>query len=201
MRDRLDRWLDSVAEHPERWAGYGVIASIFFAGTVYSLVEKNASMPDGWWWAFVSMTTVGYGDFSPKTTEVRFLALFVIVTGIIATLIIGGTITARITQRRLRMDDPTPDRLDDNVMVVAGHLRSQADELEALAPVLRGMHDEEADDDEHWQQALMAVNRIETRMWSLDIQPSVAAQVKEDCRLVRRLAAAEGVTMINEEAK
>jgi voltage-gated potassium channel len=37
---------------------------------------------DGIWWAFVSVTTVGYGDKYPVTTSGRFLAVALLVLGI-----------------------------------------------------------------------------------------------------------------------
>ena len=37
---------------------------------------------DGFWWSFISMTTVGYGDKSPKSFLARIFAVFWILTGI-----------------------------------------------------------------------------------------------------------------------
>ncbi len=41
---------------------------------------KTAS--DALWWAFVSVTTVGYGDFFPKTNEGRIVSVLLITVGI-----------------------------------------------------------------------------------------------------------------------
>lgn len=41
---------------------------------------KTAS--DALWWSFVSITTVGYGDFFPKTNEGRIVSVVLITTGI-----------------------------------------------------------------------------------------------------------------------
>jgi len=52
---------------------------------------KTAS--DAIWWAFVTITTVGYGDKYPITVEGRFIAAFLMLTGIA----LFGTFTAFVT--------------------------------------------------------------------------------------------------------
>lgn len=37
---------------------------------------------DAIWWAFVTITTVGYGDRYPVTTEGRIIAAFLMITGV-----------------------------------------------------------------------------------------------------------------------
>jgi voltage-gated potassium channel len=37
---------------------------------------------DAIWWAFVTITTVGYGDKYPVTTEGRIIAGFLMITGV-----------------------------------------------------------------------------------------------------------------------
>ena len=58
-------------------------------GSIYILyLEKdmpganihNAS--DAFWWTFVTITTVGYGDFFPVTLEGRIVAIILITTGV-----------------------------------------------------------------------------------------------------------------------
>ena len=44
--------------------------------------ESFDSLKTSFWWAIVSMTTVGYGDKFPVTTGGRFMAMFVMVVGL-----------------------------------------------------------------------------------------------------------------------
>ncbi|WP_225743388.1 potassium channel family protein [Marinilactibacillus sp. Marseille-P9653] len=48
---------------------------------VYSITE-NVSFIDALWWAFVTSTTVGYGDISPTTPFGRLAAMMLMLTGI-----------------------------------------------------------------------------------------------------------------------
>lgn len=60
--------------------GFVVLA----AGTAFAEVERDQNLVpwDGIWWAMSTITTVGYGDLSPKTDEGRTLAILLMVVGI-----------------------------------------------------------------------------------------------------------------------
>jgi voltage-gated potassium channel len=53
---------------------------------------KNFS--DGLWWAVTTVTTVGYGDIYPTTTEGRFLAVLLMITGISLVGVITASVAA-----------------------------------------------------------------------------------------------------------
>lgn len=97
----IDRLFQRIAENPVRWALGTMAVGIAIGGTIFSLFEADTSIPDGMWWAFVSMTTVGYGDISPATTGIRMLAVAVIFSGILAAAIITGALAGRIAQVRM----------------------------------------------------------------------------------------------------
>lgn len=77
------------------------------AGAVFWLLE---SVPDakvaptmfsgvfnGIWWAFVSMTTVGYGDLTPKHRSTQIFSMIWILIGIVAVSLFTATVTAVLT--------------------------------------------------------------------------------------------------------
>jgi len=69
-----------------------VIVALFY-GWLYSRMSKEAfgfeSPIDPYYFAFTTMSTVGYGDFSPKTPAAKALVMSqqaVLMTGVIALL-------------------------------------------------------------------------------------------------------------------
>jgi voltage-gated potassium channel len=79
----------------------------YLAGIEITLAERGQpgatinSVGDGLWWAVTTLTTVGYGDIYPTTTEGKFIAVGLMVSGICVLGVISATVAAwfvRITQ-------------------------------------------------------------------------------------------------------
>jgi voltage-gated potassium channel len=68
----------------------------FLAGLAVTEAERGAegsnieNVSHGWWWAFITLATVGYGDRVPVTAEGQWVAVFIVLTGIA----VLGTISA-----------------------------------------------------------------------------------------------------------
>ena len=60
----------------------------------------------GFWWAFISMTTVGYGDKTPRTIGARLWSVIWIMIGIIGFGILTGQLTGEIVKAN-SPPDPT----------------------------------------------------------------------------------------------
>lgn len=79
-----------------------VILLTIGAGTILLLEHKdpNANITtghDALWWAFVTISTVGYGDHYPVTTSGQLVASMVIICGVGVFGMISGLITSLIT--------------------------------------------------------------------------------------------------------
>jgi voltage-gated potassium channel len=56
---------------------------VILAGTLMAVIDPNIETPlDGIWWAWVTITTVGYGDIVPGSTAGRLFGSLLILLGI-----------------------------------------------------------------------------------------------------------------------
>lgn len=81
----------------------------------------------GFWWSFISMTTVGYGDAYPRSLVGRLYAVMWIITGITLCSIFTASMTAHITKARdvtassdmgAKKVGVLKGRLEDELMVI-----------------------------------------------------------------------------------
>ncbi len=83
-----------------------VIPAILAAGSAgVWLLEKDSNgaidhYGDAAWWAITTVTTVGYGDIAPVTTEGRLIAAVLMVTGIAAFGVVTANVAAGLTRQR-----------------------------------------------------------------------------------------------------
>lgn len=74
---------------------------------------------EGFWWAFISMTTIGYGDKSPKSVHTRLFSIIWILIGITHTSIYIASLTTEI----MIFQEPVKPRMTGvNVGVLKDHL-------------------------------------------------------------------------------
>ncbi|MCD6531761.1 ion transporter [bacterium] len=80
-----------------------VISAVVVIGAVMYLVEgpENGfdSIPRSIYWAVVTMTTVGYGDISPKTPLGQFIAMVVMILGYAVIAVPTGIISFDVLQQ------------------------------------------------------------------------------------------------------
>ncbi|NEE04599.1 potassium channel family protein [Phytoactinopolyspora halotolerans] len=78
---------------------------VFVGGLAITDAERGhpdaliANVGDGWWWAFVSMTTVGYGDMYPVTTTGRLVATVLMLAGIAVLGSVTGMVASWVLEQ------------------------------------------------------------------------------------------------------
>jgi voltage-gated potassium channel len=120
------RW---VAQSPGRACVYLLSGTVLIGGALFSVIEPDADWFDGIWWTIVTLTTVGYGDYSPETFLGRWLAAFVMAGGIGSVAILTGILADEIREARVSEADETPE-LDDDIEHVMTVLAAELQKLQ-----------------------------------------------------------------------
>jgi voltage-gated potassium channel len=106
----LERWRQTwhalQVEKVPRWTLY-FLGILVFGGTVvynleHSTNEGFKTLGDGFWWALVTLTTIGYGDRYPLTTAGRLVAGVVILLGMGMVGVATAKIASFLVERRIK---------------------------------------------------------------------------------------------------
>ena len=133
-------------EPPSVRTAAGVIvtatAVVVVGGGVLMRLLDHGEYSDIWvgmWWALQTVTTVGYGDVTPKERSGRIIATFVMLQGIaflaITTAVITSTFVARANKERDLAHDADEDDADKRM---EAQLKSIDQRLDRLETMLRG---------------------------------------------------------------
>jgi voltage-gated potassium channel len=110
-----------------RFAAFLALLTVVAGGAAYEAAERkeqSVSYGDGVWWALTTITTVGYGDISPKTDLGRIVGGLVMVVGIGFIALLTGA----VAQRFLRPDVTEAEEVSQ---LVAGDIAEQLVDLRA----------------------------------------------------------------------
>jgi voltage-gated potassium channel len=129
--------IDEARQAPEKTILLSIVITAFVLVTVASLsilqFERHApdanlrTGADAIWWALVSITTVGYGDYFPVTFAGRVLATILMVFGIC----IFAVLTSFVATRLIKLGAST----DDIIEVVKrenAEIRAELDEIKKI---------------------------------------------------------------------
>ena len=85
---------------------------------------KTAS--DALWWSFVTITTVGYGDFYPTTTLGRIIAVVLMTAGVG----LFCTFTAYVASLFLQEEEKGQEKREDQILAELKSIRERLDRIE-----------------------------------------------------------------------
>ncbi|MFC1547409.1 potassium channel family protein [Candidatus Neomarinimicrobiota bacterium] len=93
------------------------------------------------WWAIVTMTTVGYGDFTPLALPGRILAVIIMFAGISLMAVLSGTVASQLVARRLRANQGLMAiKVKDHVIICGWHHKVES-VLGALLSLAEGQEE------------------------------------------------------------
>ncbi len=88
-----------------------ITISIVFGTIMYLLEGKESgftSIPRGFYWAIVTMTTVGFGDIVPKSTLGQFLSAILMVLGYAVIAVPTGIVTIEMANQKNSKEEKCP---------------------------------------------------------------------------------------------
>ena len=100
----MRRWFRLLIRNSFFQVGMGIFVVMLFGGFILQSLETG-EITEGenpFWWAIVTMTTVGYGDFAPSTPEGRIFAVLVMFAGISLTAMFTAVISSIFVAKRIR---------------------------------------------------------------------------------------------------
>ena len=119
---RSRRWRSFARSRQVRWL-LALSLLILVLVLVISIVEIGyndafTSIGRVFYWAMVTITTVGYGDITPQTTVGRFFTVFLIIMGVVLVSFMTATIASILTATRIREGMGLKKvELDDHIVI------------------------------------------------------------------------------------
>ncbi len=115
---RFLRTISALLKDPETRGVVYLVISVLLAGMLFYHGVEGWSWLDSLYFSVITLTTVGYGDFSPKTDAGKIFTMIYIVVGL---GILAGFIslvaqkqqgTGLLRRRRERLDAELPEQMD-----------------------------------------------------------------------------------------
>ena len=102
----MRRWFQLLIRNSFFQVGMGIFLVMILGGLILRTLETGdiAEGEAPFWWAIVTMTTVGYGDYTPSTSEGRIFAVLVMFAGISLTAMFTAVISSIFVAKRIRKD-------------------------------------------------------------------------------------------------
>ena len=97
-------WVRTLIRNSFFQVGAGILVTMVLGGFVLQWIEPGDISKDDnpFWWAIVTMTTVGYGDYSPETPGGRVFAVLIMFIGISLVSLLTATISSIFVAQKIR---------------------------------------------------------------------------------------------------
>jgi len=126
----MEIWLKTLIRNSFFQVGAGLFITMILGGFILQWLETG-DISEGnnpFWWAIVTMTTVGYGDYSPETLEGRLFAVFIMFTGITLVSLLTASISSIFVAQKIR-EGKGLEKLNISDHIILCGWNSNADKL------------------------------------------------------------------------
>ena len=121
---------------------FGAIGEYIIESSVQG--AKITNLGDAFWWAIVTVTTVGYGDVYPVTVEGRIIASILMVVGIAILGVFISTLGAALIESRLKKR-PQATLVDETKLLIKNKIDSLENlnqkDFDTLMDMIRSLRD------------------------------------------------------------
>ena len=113
-----------------------IVGATVFAGAIalHTVDPENPSLQnfgDALWWSMVTVSTVGYGDITPMSTQGRLVAIALIVFGMGVAGYLAGFMASILAEPDEEDVSDTLARMDEKLNRIAAHLGVDVSDLQA----------------------------------------------------------------------
>jgi len=78
---------------------------VLISGTIIAAIDPAFESPaEGIWWALVTISTVGYGDFTPTSVPGRIFASVLIIAGVVLFSLVTANLAAYFVEKEVEKD-------------------------------------------------------------------------------------------------
>ncbi len=105
-----------------------VFLIIFLGSIAFALVEKDKTLLGAFWWAVVTVTTVGYGDVTPTTLAGKIIGIVIMFFGIGLAGVLTATLAGFFIEEREMEKKGIKDVLQKDHFIICGW-NSRAQEI------------------------------------------------------------------------
>lgn len=109
---------------------FTLLITLYFGGYAHMLAAGETDIVDNYtWWFFVTVTTVGYGDYSPVTSYGRFGAIGIMLVGIGVLALVIAKITETILDVVSKKTKGLATMSEENHTVIMGYRKQCTEKI------------------------------------------------------------------------
>jgi len=103
----------------------GILVIVLLGGLFVHFAESNAAsglddFKNSFWWALVTITTTGYGDYAPKSVEGRIVAVGMMIGGIVLMSLFTAAISSILVSKKIQANRGLMEVKTKNHIIICG---------------------------------------------------------------------------------